>query len=445
LKAVELFCGSGGMSFGLAQAGLKVVKAFDNSKAAVANYNHNVGGHAEEADLSDLLAVVPAIIELAPDIICGGPPCQDYSNAGKKQEGNNARLTLAYAMIVAAVRPQWFLMENVVPALGSENWKRARAILSRAGYGISETRIDCSWYGVPQARRRAIVIGRLGERDGFIDAAVHAARSEQRMTPRRYFGLTSGRSAFPFPSSYRYQDFQLVLKGHLYSRPFRDGRGVRSIDEPATTVTHTSSERPTRRYLSNPHRKDAIPADETAVLNVRQIQELQGLPADWKWVKGNKSEIMQMIANGVPAPTAKIIGQVIIARHQGKMMPEIEGRFLQWLVRGRRRSLATARNFRSYLGRARRILKGRTYAIAEMELAALEAMPEFQALGKGTRSDLRQALLLYREYQDRNNLRADQVGAESQPERTIDLAALMADMPTSRDVPHDITDRYVTV
>lgn len=426
MRAVELFCGSGGMSFGLAQAGIKIVQAYDNSKVAVENYNHNVGSHADEADLSDLLGVIPAIMQLAPDIVCGGPPCQDYSNAGKKLEGKNARLTLAYATIIAAVRPQWFLMENVVPALGSENWAQAKTILSRAGYGISETRIDCSWYGVPQARRRAIVIGRLGERDHFIAAAVHAARSDEQMTPRRYFSRTEGRNKdFPFPVSHRYQDFQLVLKGHLYSRPFRDGRGVRSIDEPATTVTRTSSERPTKRYLSRPHKGDQIPADETAVLSVRQIQELQGLPADWTWVKGTKSEIMQMIANGVPAPTAKVIGQVILARHRGKSMPEVEGQFFHWLVRGRHRSQPTARNIKSSLVRARRMLCGRTYANAALEIADLEASAGFDALSKGTKSDLRRALLLYRDFQDRKDRPANQEVAEPQPDHMIDLAAFM--------------------
>ena len=102
------------MSLGLRQAGFDILRAYDAWSVAVENYNRNIGNHAVVADLKELLSTVPEILRLAPDMICGGPPCQDYSSAGNRTEADNARLTLAFAMIVSIIRPQWFMLENVL-------------------------------------------------------------------------------------------------------------------------------------------------------------------------------------------------------------------------------------------------------------------------------------------------------------------------------------------
>ncbi|MBB6179838.1 DNA cytosine methyltransferase [Pseudorhizobium flavum] len=438
MRAVELFCGAGGMSRGLAAAGIKIVKAYDVSPAAVANYLHNVGPHAEEADLSRPLSVIPTIMSLAPDVICGGPPCQDYSTAGKGVEGANAELTLAYAVVIAAVRPEWFLMENVPRALTSKTWKEARAILKRAGYGISETKIDCSFYGVPQARHRAIVVGRLGEIDGFIEGAVHTARAAERMTLRKYFYGSRHRGGyFALGAKGRFEDFNLIVNGHLYSRPFKGGRGVRTIDEPLPTVTRTSSEPATDAYLSAPHPADPMPANLVVQPSLRQIQEIQGFPPDWKWVRDkdgrlSKREIRQMIANGVPAPTAKIIGQVLLDRHLARSTPEVEGGFHHWLRQNEGLSVRDARNEVSYVRRARRLLRGRTFSNEALELAALRSSPEFEQLGRQTKSNLATSIGRYRRYLLRNAETVDHRDRRRDDQtQTVDLTELMSGVRSS--------------
>jgi DNA (cytosine-5)-methyltransferase 1 len=112
-----------------------------------------------------------------------------------------------------------------------------------------------------------------------------------------------------------------------------------------------------------------------------------------------------MIANAVPAPVAKAIGEVILARHHGHTVPAIEGRFLDWLS-GCGRNRATARNIKSSVNRARRLLGGRTFADIAMEIVALEAVADFDKLLKGTRSDLRQALRLHAEFLESKASRA---------------------------------------
>lgn len=427
MRAVELFCGAGGMSRGLIDAGVEMVRAYDAWPVAVENYRANIGPHAEVADLTNLLSIVPEISRLAPDLICGGPPCQDYSLAGRRQEGENASLTIAFAIAVTAVRPEWFLMENVVQAARSEAWAEARAMLERAGYGLSESRVTASLYGVPQNRRRFFVIGRLGERNGFLQSAVAGAASAQPMTLRDFFGSAVSdavyfparsqerrsvwssdepaptireRSIRPVPEAYRPHpaDAALLENGFVYTRPLRDGRGVRTIDEPITTITRTSWERPTPRYLNDPHPDDPISASATAVLTVDQISRVQGFPADWHWIAKAKRDKLQMIANAVPAPVAKALGKVILARHRGHTAPAIEGRFLDWLQRGGRKR-TTARNVKANVNRARRLLHGKSFADIAIELGALDAVVDFAALPRNTRSDLRQALILYAEFE----------------------------------------------
>lgn len=131
MRTVELFCGAGGMSRGLVDAGFDVVRAYDAWPAAVETYRRNIGPHVVEADLNSLLSIVPQITALAPDVVCGGPPCQDYSLAGRREEGKNASMTVAFAIVVTATRPEWFIMENVLQAQKSQAWAEARAMLKR--------------------------------------------------------------------------------------------------------------------------------------------------------------------------------------------------------------------------------------------------------------------------------------------------------------------------
>lgn len=426
MRVVELFSGAGGLSLGLKQAGFEIARAYDAWPLAVDTYNRNIGSHAEVRDLGDLLGIIPELLALAPDMIAGGPPCQDYSSAGRREEADNARLTLAFAVLVATVRPEWFLMENVVNAAKSATWAQARAILKAAGYGLTESKVDASRYGVPQSRRRLIVVGRIGERDGFLASSI-AAAATQPMTLRDMFGSTvpaamyfpatsdarrsiwgpdepaptiRERSIRPLPVSYRphLDDAALVENGYVYARPVRAGRGVRSIDEPYPTVTRTASERPGPKYLSSPHPADPIAASSTAVLRLDQISRIQGFPTWWKWEASSKRDILQMIANAVPAPVAASIGRAILDREEGRSAPAIEGRFLGWLVR-RGRTRQSARNVKFLAGKARHLLGGKTFAALAMELAALEALPEFQVMKRNPQSDLRQALRLLSEYQ----------------------------------------------
>ena len=435
MRVVELFCGAGGMSLGLSRSGMNVVGAFDWMKDAVNTYRANLGDHVQKFDLSDVLAIVPKVRSMSPDLIAGGPPCQDYSAAGQRIEGKNARLTLAFAMVIVGVRPEWFVMENVVQAATSDTWAEAKAILKHAGYGISENKLSFDQWGVPQARRRLVVVGRLGERDNFLNSSL-AAKAGGSMPLRETFTI---RNAGNIAGSeiWSPEIAKLISGRFVFSRPQRAGRAVRTVDEPYTTIVRTSGEKPSPKFRAKyqAHARDPATLDEASVLSPKILSMIQGFPARWKWVTRNKRQKMIMIANAVPPPAAKRIGEVILARAKGRTAPAIEGNFRTWLLRGGGRSRETANNIVSNARRARKLLGGRTFSDPAIEMATLLANPIVEAMRSNTRSDLCQALRHYEAYLDYKNslkknpdcVKVRRIVIERPP--TIDLAELMARLP----------------
>lgn len=415
MRAVDLFCGAGGLSLGLGRAGIEIVGAVDSWDAAVEVYRKNVGDHVRLGNIRDVVAVAPIIMDMRPDIICGGPPCQDFSTAGPRVEGERAELMVAFAMTIAVIRPDWFLMENVAPAHKSATWARSRAILKRAGYGLTEIVIDASWYGVAQTRKRLIVVGRRDEADGFLATEINAARHSRQTTIRDILSDDIGGQVYIHPHRYGCTaDWPTDALGpmpqtasqrsgassgqYIFVRPFGGGRGVRSIDEPAPALVRTSREPPAVGYLANPSPMDPMPANQVPHLSQQQTSLLQGFPKDWEWSAARRvRDIDQMIANAVPAPLAEAIGRVILARHRGESVPATADGFSDWLkaqgVVGQ-----VLRNRRHALGRARRLLGGRLYADIGEELRALEEADGFANLSPSTRSDLRAALRMHADW-----------------------------------------------
>ena len=191
--------------------------AVENWAPALAVYRANFTDHdAVSIDLSDEYAALALLNHYQPDLIIGGPPCQDFSSAGKRDEtGGRASLTINYANTIAQYRPSFFLMENVARAASSKAFQTALGIFKQAGYGVTMKLLNAAHCGVPQLRKRLIVIGQLHGKDGFLDAALEAGQSKEPMTLRQYFN-----DQLDFEHYYRHP--------RSYAR-----RGVFGIDEPA--------------------------------------------------------------------------------------------------------------------------------------------------------------------------------------------------------------------
>lgn len=165
--AVDLFSGAGGMSEGFKKAGYNIKVSNDFSKAACKTYKIN---HPEtEVICGDITLDVTknkiynAIDKNQIDIIFGGPPCQGFSHAGKRLiDDPRNELFKEYVEIVNKVRPKVFIMENVEGILTSNEGKTYQSILEcfdEIGYKVEGRKLHAIEYGVPQKRKRVIIIG----------------------------------------------------------------------------------------------------------------------------------------------------------------------------------------------------------------------------------------------------------------------------------------------
>ncbi|MEB9770484.1 DNA (cytosine-5-)-methyltransferase, partial [Bacillus cereus] len=160
LSVLELFCGGGLGAVGFKAAGFDIVKALDFDKNAVKAYRHNFGDHVEQADIS----TVDIGSLLNTDVIFGGPPCQDFSVAGKGAgvDGDRGKLVWRYLEIIDAKQPKSFVFENVKGLLSKRHRATFDGLLakfSEIGYEVSWQLINAWDYGVAQKRERVFIVG----------------------------------------------------------------------------------------------------------------------------------------------------------------------------------------------------------------------------------------------------------------------------------------------
>jgi len=278
LRAVDLFCGSGGLSAGFLEAGIDVFAAYDNWDVALATYRRNLKGHAFYSDLSDVEQSVDEIKIRCPDIIAGGPPCQDFSSAGKRVERGMANLTSAFGRIISRCKPPFFLMENVPRVRTSRAYQDAKERLVEAGYKISETVLDASYCGVPQARKRFFAFGSVLEDVpmNFI-CSINDRISKERMTVKNYLG-----DGIDIEFYYRHP--------RNYSR-----RSVFSVYEPSPTVRGVN--RPVPPGYTGNHLDSASPSSVRPLTSYERSR-IQTFPESWDWnAKDRNADVELQIAN----------------------------------------------------------------------------------------------------------------------------------------------------
>ena len=175
LKFGDLFCGVGGFSKGLEQAGLECVLGVDFNEYAVDAYRRNFTHECLQLDLSEESTqkmVAQKLKEAKVDLVVGGPPCQGFSIFGNRRFVNTKNhdltkdkrndLVFAYAKIVVESGTKWFIMENVPGLLSAHNGEYVKAIVdyfNENGYRTEYRIINAADYGAPQLRHRFILIG----------------------------------------------------------------------------------------------------------------------------------------------------------------------------------------------------------------------------------------------------------------------------------------------
>ena len=290
MRTIDLFSGCGGMSLGFQNANFEVVAAFDNWKPAVKVYQDNFDHPIYDTDLSTQEGL-ELIKNLNPEMIIGGPPCQDFSSAGKRDETlGRADLTLSFANIVSESKPEWFVMENVERILKSKILKDALKIFKKAGYGISYEVLNATYCGVPQARKRFFLVGHLDAQDGFLNPYFAKNVSNQPMTIYDYLGKSLGVEHY-----YRHP--------RSYMR-----RGVFSIYEPSPTVRGVNRPIP-KNYVR--HSGDPVEINENLrPLTTIERSYLQTFPDNFIF-RGTKTDLEQVIGNAVPVKLGEFVANCI--------------------------------------------------------------------------------------------------------------------------------------
>ena len=142
LSCVDLFCGCGGMSLGFEKAGFEVKAGFELWDPAMRVYAANFKHPVLKQDLSKVDEAVAKIKAYSPDLIVGGPPCQDFSTAGHQDESRGrAILSIYYSQIVSAIRPKYFVMENVKGILTKDEGRVKQRILREIRSIVDENKV----------------------------------------------------------------------------------------------------------------------------------------------------------------------------------------------------------------------------------------------------------------------------------------------------------------
>jgi len=345
---IDSFCGAGGLGLGLQRAGFDIMLSFDIDKLCIETINKNKSyfNHpAMAADISDMLnGKLLQICGLKRGelfLLAGGPPCQGFSiqRRGSDVDSRN-ELVLKYGKLINELYPQFFVMENVSGIAG----KRGKTILeqliedvSNIGYNVHVKLLDARNYGVPQRRKRYIIVGQRKDienkyeypnpvinqctvRDAIgslpeppMDGSDHPAISLHRRDRlseknlQRIRAVKEGQGRDNLPK-------ELLANCHKVDSSvigFRSVYGRMAWDDVAPTIT-ARFDSFTRGQFGHPVQDRTISLREGAIL--------QTFPVDFEFV-GNKVDIARQIGNAVPPLMAEHIGRSIIAcynRLEGK-------------------------------------------------------------------------------------------------------------------------------
>jgi DNA (cytosine-5)-methyltransferase 1 len=158
-RVIELFAGCGGMAWGFKRAGFRTMLANEWDRDACDTLRANITDRVLNCAIQEIDKFPPA------DVVAGGPPCQGFSNLGERVPNDpRNQLWRHYLRCVEQVRPKVFVLENVAPLLKSAEYQELLKIAQGFGYKVEGRVLNAADYGVPQTRKRAIVIGsRIGE------------------------------------------------------------------------------------------------------------------------------------------------------------------------------------------------------------------------------------------------------------------------------------------
>jgi DNA (cytosine-5)-methyltransferase 1 len=345
---IDFFSGCGGMSWGFANTrqshiAYKILGGIDIDGYALKTYEANIGAPGIKADVKELAENPERLRSLMPDFdpsICrplvfiGCPPCQGFSAHRKKDDRDDPRNVLmrAFATLCEYYKPDAFVMENVPEIIKGKYdnyFHEAADILKGAGYSLTMDVLDLSLYGVPQRRRRAVILGTL---TGMIDLPAPIFTSEQAPTVRQAISHLAPIPAGGVDSFDPYhrapQHTERILERIKKTPP--DGGDRRDLSEDDQLECHTSVDKSSTPGFTDVYgrlRWDAPSVTITAKcstpscgrflhpeqhrnISVREAAILQGFPKSYKF----EGPLIQQY------------------RQVGEAVPPLFSRFLAWQI-----------------------------------------------------------------------------------------------------------------
>ena len=321
LTAIDLFCGCGGLTIGLRDAGFRVIAAVDIDPLAVQTYRANHRDVAawemdirrlKPADLLERLSLCEGEI----DLLAGCPPCQGFStlrtlNGSVRVDDPRNDLLLDFQRFVEAIRPRAVMMENVPRLADNERFSCFCKKLNSLGYVGGHRILDAADYGVPQRRSRLIYLAGFGVGIPFGDKArksktvrdvlcdlQKAGESGDRvhdMPERRSPKVMRTIQHIPKDGGSRTdlpEEFQLEC--HRRCNGFSDVYGRMAWNAVAPTITSG---------CFNPSKGRFLHPEEDRAITLREAALLQGFPARYKFASDiGKEALAAMIGNALPPP-----------------------------------------------------------------------------------------------------------------------------------------------
>ena len=358
--ALSFFSGAMGMDIGLEKAGIKTILACEIDKASRQTISLNkpditLLGDIRDYSPQEIMASVGLKLGTEIDLVVGGPPCQAFSTAGKRQAFNDKRgkVFLTYIDIALAIRPKFIVIENVrgllscplkhrpheqrgssFPPLSIQEQKGGALFhiiqtIKQAGYSVSFNLYNAANFGTPQIRERVIIICSI---DGYKIPYLEPTHSEHNCFNlpvwRTFAEAMSGLERVQhkhhnFPEK-RLQYYKMLRAGQnwrnlpLDIQPLAMGKSFYSGGGKTGFYRRLAWNKPAPTLLTHP----AMPAtdlchpEENRPLSIQEYKRLQDFPDDWEIAGGLVNQYKQ-IGNAVPVNLGFAVGQLIIKYLKG--------------------------------------------------------------------------------------------------------------------------------
>lgn len=313
LKVLDLFCGCGGMTTGLSNAGLEVVAGIDIWDKATESYSLN---HNHTVVTADLKKYKPSDLKKEHnikkgdiDIIVGGPPCQGFSVAGKrdKKDPRNS-LFMDYNLYLKFYKPKAFIMENVIGVLSMKT-SRGKKVIDiimkhlEKDYTCTINKLYASDFEVPQNRRRVIIVGVRKDLNINPVQITPVLKVEDRISVSTVLENREAVNNKQFLSEKAIKGIT-AKKARMIKEKKGFGAQFLDLSKPSFTIP--------ARYWKDGY--DAlVKYDESNIrrLTVLELKRIQTFPDNYQIV-GNSKEVIMQIGNAVACRFAYYLGKYLI-------------------------------------------------------------------------------------------------------------------------------------